>query len=161
MKARVLRMATLGLIVLFFGSSVKLLAQTEQEGTEKQKKQRENNYFNIPNLTDEQKEEIDKLQADYQKVFLSQRKQLEEKNTRLKSLITTEKADMEEINKVIEEIGEINVQVMKDQTVYKLAIRALLTAEQKVEFDKVITAGKKKKKRKGQGQRQDRPQNQN
>lgn len=89
----------------------------------------------IPDLTEEQEEQLQKIRIEHLKVMLPLRNQLAEKEARLRTLSTADDVDMKKINQTIEEIGEIRVQMMKQRAVHQQEIRKLLTEKQRVFFD--------------------------
>ncbi|MDR1054262.1 MAG: Spy/CpxP family protein refolding chaperone [Prevotellaceae bacterium] len=96
---------------------------------------RENNTMGISNLTDDQKAKIKAICLSEQKRSLQFCNQMGEKRARLRSLETAYKADIKEINKVIDEIVKFQADIMKLKADSKQKIRDLLTDEQRVEFD--------------------------
>jgi Spy/CpxP family protein refolding chaperone len=86
------------------------------------------------NLSDEQKNDVEKLQLDFQKATLSMRNKIREKNAQLNTMVT-EGADKKEIDKVIDEIGDLRTGIHKSMIDTHLKIRDLLNDEQKVKFD--------------------------
>jgi Spy/CpxP family protein refolding chaperone len=95
---------------------------------------------NIPDLTEAQQKKIDELKLVHQKNMLQYKNELAEKDAHLQTLRTADKADMNAINKTIDEIGAIKVQMMKEKENHRQQVRAQLTDEQKVQFD--ISQGK-------------------
>lgn len=89
----------------------------------------------IPDLTDQQKEQIKDIMLTTRQAVLPLQNQMREKAARLKTLRTAEKVDMEAVNSVIEEIGDIRTQIMKTRVASEQEIRELLTEEQRVIFD--------------------------
>lgn len=90
---------------------------------------------NIPDLTDEQKTKIEKMKMTHMKDMMQLKNQMAEKKAHKKTLMTADKVDMVEINKAIDEIGAINVTIMKKEAEHIQAVRALLTDEQRTYFD--------------------------
>ena len=91
----------------------------------------------IPGLTDKQKEQIENARTEHLRKIQPMRNMLREKKARLHSLETVENADMAEINKTVEEIGDIRTRLQKERAAHRQAIRDLLTTNQKVHFDNV------------------------
>lgn len=89
----------------------------------------------IPNLTEEQQKKIDALKLDHQKKMIEIKNQIEEKRARLVTVTTGDKINKEEAYKLIEEIAALKVIRDKYKLDHQLAVRALLTEEQKVWFD--------------------------
>jgi Spy/CpxP family protein refolding chaperone len=92
-------------------------------------------HLNLPNLTDEQKEQIAKLRTENMKAMLDSRNQIQEKMARLHTLQTADKPDMNAINSVIDEIAELKATMAKTRAAHRQKIRSLLTDEQRVIFD--------------------------
>ena len=63
------------------------------------------------------------------------RNQLGEKKARLRTLTTADKVNMTEVNKVIDDIGAMQTQLMKLKEQRRQEIRKLLNDEQRVMFD--------------------------
>jgi Spy/CpxP family protein refolding chaperone len=63
------------------------------------------------------------------------RNELGEANARQKTLTTAEKPDLNAINKNIEKIGALKVEMAKIQAKHRLEMRAQLTDEQRLKFD--------------------------
>lgn len=89
----------------------------------------------VPDLTDEQKEQIKELEISHMKETLSLRNQLGEKEARLRTLSTDGNVDMNSIFELIEEIGDLKTQMMKQQAALHQGIRKILTDDQRVFFD--------------------------
>ncbi len=90
---------------------------------------------NIPDLTEVQQKKIDELRLTHQKNMLEFRNQMAVKRAQLNTLTTADKADMNAINKTIDEIGALKTQMMKASENHRQQVRAELTASQKVQFD--------------------------
>lgn len=89
----------------------------------------------IPDITDSQKEEMKSLHVDHMKMIQSLQNEIGEKQARLRTLQTADKVNMSEINRVIEDIGQIRTEMMKLKAAQYQEIRSLLTDEQRVFFD--------------------------
>jgi len=90
---------------------------------------------NIPDLTEEQQKKIDELKVGHQKSMLKNRNLMQEKKAKLNTLRTADKADMNSMNNMIDEIGSLHTQMMKDREAHRQAVRGLLTEKQRVFFD--------------------------
>jgi Spy/CpxP family protein refolding chaperone len=84
--------------------------------------------------TDEQESEIEKLHLDFQKKSLSVRNKIREKNAQLNTLIS-EGADMNKVNQLVEEIGDLRTEVQKGMISTHMKVRNLLSDDQKVKYD--------------------------
>jgi len=89
----------------------------------------------IPDLTEEQKEQIKGLRVELMEDLITMKNKLGEKTAKLRTLQTATKANMSEINKVIENIGDLRTDIMKLKAACHQEIRSLLTDEQRVFFD--------------------------
>lgn len=89
----------------------------------------------IPNLTDKQYAEIRDLRTDHLRDMTNYRNKLREKNARLRTLSAMDNADMKEVDKLIEEIGELKTEMRKAGFRHRQSVRTLLTDEQKVYFN--------------------------
>lgn len=86
-------------------------------------------------LTDAQKEQIEKFQTEHTKKVLPLRNELGELRAELRTLSTVDKVNMNDINKKIDEIGKVQTELMKERAAHRQQIRSLLTDEQRVKFD--------------------------
>ncbi len=89
----------------------------------------------IPDLTEEQTEQMKELRVEHMKAVQPLRNQIGEKRARLRTLSTSDKVDMAGINRVIEDIGKMRTQMMKERAQHRQDVRELLTEEQRVIFD--------------------------
>ena len=130
------------LLVVCIGVSTVLFAQPrEREGKRPFRAER----FEKPggqqgpahglNLTDEQKEAFKQSMLELQKQLQPLRNQLGEAEAHQRTLMTAEKPDLKDINKNIEKIGEIKVEMGKLQAKHRLEMRAKLSDEQRLKFD--------------------------
>ena len=87
------------------------------------------------NLTDAQKEAFKQSMLATHKLLQPLRNELGEAEAHQRTLTTAEKADFGAINKNIEKIGAIKIEMAKILTKSRLDIRAQLTEEQKIKFD--------------------------
>jgi Spy/CpxP family protein refolding chaperone len=118
--------------ILFLGSN-QIMAQ---KGRNMQNCQKGPGYqCNIPDLTEAQQKKIDELKLGHQKNMIQYKNELAEKDAHLQTLRTADKSDMNAINKTIDEIGAIKVQMMKEKENHRQQVRAQLTDAQKVQFD--------------------------
>ena len=89
----------------------------------------------IPDITEDQKEQIKEFRTDHMKEVLPLRNQVGEKEAHLKSLSTADKVDMAKINKTIEEIGNLKITIAKNRAAHKQKIRNVLNEDQRIVFD--------------------------
>lgn len=94
-------------------------------------------YFcdNIPNLTTDQQTKIEKQRTAQWKEMQNYRNQLAEKRTRLQTLRSADNADMNAINKTIDEMSAIQTSMRKNREQHLQDVRNLLTDDQRVYFD--------------------------
>ena len=89
----------------------------------------------IKGLTDDQKLKMEKMETSHQKELLQLRNQKCEKESHLKTLEFSDNADLGAINKTIDEIGALKVDMMKKCAAHKQEVRKILTDEQRLQFD--------------------------
>jgi Spy/CpxP family protein refolding chaperone len=89
----------------------------------------------IPDLTDVQKEQMQNLHLELLKAMKPLQNEIREKEAHLQTLQVADKVNMSEINKVIENIGQLRTKIMKLNAAHHQEIRSLLTEEQRVFFD--------------------------
>jgi Spy/CpxP family protein refolding chaperone len=87
------------------------------------------------NLTEEQRKSFKEGMIALQKQLQPLRNQIGEAEAHQKTLTTAEKPDLGAINKNIEKIGDLRVQMAKIQAKQRLEMRAQLTDEQRLKFD--------------------------
>ncbi|MEI6694812.1 MAG: hypothetical protein WCO13_01985 [Bacteroidota bacterium] len=90
----------------------------------------------IPNLTKEQSESIHKLQINVAQAKFPLENNVKEKEARLHTISTVKVPDMQAIEKQIDEIAAVKVQLAKLQAAHDQDIRKLLDDEQRLIFDK-------------------------
>lgn len=98
-------------------------------------------HMNLPNLTDEQKDQMAKLRTGNMKVMLDFRNKIQEKMARLHTLQTADKPDMSAINSTIDDIFALRAEMAKKQAAHHQKVRSLLTDEQRVIFDSMPMRG--------------------
>jgi Spy/CpxP family protein refolding chaperone len=89
----------------------------------------------ISGLTEQQQGQIKAQRLEHMKALKTLRNELGEKKARLRTLTTSDKVNMTEVNKVIDEIGRLQTQMMKLRAQHHQSIRELLTDEQRTYFD--------------------------
>lgn len=100
--------------------------------------------FTMPteSLDEKQREEIENIRVEQLKERLQTSNLLREKRVKLKELQTVNTPDMDEINKVIDEMAVLQAQEMKAQAASRQQIRNLLTEKQRVYYDMPIAANR-------------------
>ncbi|HBL77500.1 MAG: hypothetical protein A2W90_10385 [Bacteroidetes bacterium GWF2_42_66] len=131
MKAKVL------ILVVFMGLTTVLAAQPKENGQKKSFRgtEREIRTENRLNLTDAQKEVFKQSMLEVQKQLQPIRNELGEAEAHQKTLTTAEKPDMAAINKNIEKIGALKVEMAKIQAKHRIEMRSQLTEEQRLKMD--------------------------
>jgi len=138
MKAKILS------IVLLMGLSVAVFAQRTDNGPKNSKRGQDRTLMMQDerrgsgdglNLTDAQKNAFKESRLAIQKQLQPLRNELGEAKAHQKTLVTAEKPDVSAINKNIEKIGDLKVEMAKIQAKHHLEMRAQLTDEQKLMFD--------------------------
>ena len=89
----------------------------------------------LPDLTDDQVAKIKALRLEMLKQLNPIKAKMREKQAHLQSLSIAEKPDMAAINKTIDEIGALKIQMMKIHAKFRQDMRTLLTEDQRVIFD--------------------------
>ena len=89
----------------------------------------------IGSLDDKQREDINKIRTEQVKERTQTNNLLKEKRAKLEQLQTADKADMIEINKIIDEIAALQAKEMKSQADSRQKIRNLLSEEQRTYYD--------------------------
>lgn len=89
----------------------------------------------IPGLSEEQHEQIKALKVEHMQSMQTMRNEFGEHKARLRTLTTKSKVNMTEVNRVIDQIGALRTQMMKQRVAHQQSIRELLTDEQRVFFD--------------------------
>jgi Spy/CpxP family protein refolding chaperone len=87
-------------------------------------------------LTDEQRKKVDAMDLETEKALLPLRGQIDVRNAELKQLMLADKPDAAAVEKKIDEIGALRTQIEKKRVLQQLAVRGLLTPEQRVDFDR-------------------------
>lgn len=148
MKTKIILKTTL-VAVLLIGMTEAIVAQQRpdrdmrKERIEKMREMRhERGLPRLPDLTEDQKEQIKEIMLTTRQEVLPLQNQMREKTARLRTLRTAEEVNMDAINTVVEEIGDIRTDIMKKRLASEQAIRELLTDEQHVIFDSRSMRGK-------------------
>jgi Spy/CpxP family protein refolding chaperone len=131
-------LATLFVFLVFFSVSSAFSQHGQMNGS----KNGQGYKQNIPDLTEEQQKKIDEFAITHQKKMLQFKNQINEKDAALNTLRTADKADMNAINKTIDEMGAIKIQMMKERENHHQQVRAILTDKQRVIFDSHQGMGK-------------------
>ena len=92
--------------------------------------------MHLPGLTDAQKESLKNIHLEMAKEAKPIQGKLMECRVQLHNLSTADSVDMNAVNSKIDEIGRLMVDLMKRHEAGRQKIRALLTEEQRLIFDK-------------------------
>lgn len=92
-------------------------------------------HLQLPNLTDQQKEQIKSIMLKNREAMIPLRNQMREKAAHLRTLSTAKNVDRKAAESVIDEIGNLRTQMMRKRFETHQQIRALLTDEQRVWLD--------------------------
>lgn len=90
---------------------------------------------NIPNLTEEQSQQITELRTAHLKQMQTYRDQIDINRVQYRALMRGDRADMGAIDANIDERSSIRSLMEKQQAQHQQAIRSILTEEQRVWFD--------------------------
>jgi Spy/CpxP family protein refolding chaperone len=128
------------LTLLFVGFSQVILAQGNPDRPRMNERMMQMHqdgmpHMRIPDLTDEQKEQIKSIMLKTQEEMIPLKNQLGEKRARLRTLSTGDNVDVEAAESVIEEIGSLRTEIMKKHFAVRQEVRALLTDYQRVWMD--------------------------
>jgi Spy/CpxP family protein refolding chaperone len=90
----------------------------------------------LPDLTEDQQKQIDKLKLDLEKAVLPLETQLGVKAAELKALVVADNPNAGAVNAKLDDIGALRTQIHKKRVANRLEVRKLLTPEQRVAFDR-------------------------
>lgn len=94
----------------------------------------------IPNLSDEQKGKLEKLHAEHQKMMVAAKADMEKQALEMKGLMK-DPVDVKKVEAKIDEMAMMKAGMQKKCLAHRLAVRALLTVEQKAKFDEMGCCG--------------------
>jgi len=156
------------MLVVLLSLSAAVMAQSADNGSRKSSRthdremrldDEERGPKNGLNLTDEQKEAMKQSMMAAQKQLQPLRNELGELKARQKTLMTAQEPDTDAINKNIEKMGAVKVEIEKIQAKQRLEMRAQMTDEQRMKLD--FHKDRMKRQRESKGMRQDRGRQQN
>lgn len=93
--------------------------------------------MNIPDITEDQKTELQALRLDQQKASLDYRNQMGEIRARQRTLMSETTIDEKAMGKLIDEKTALMNQHLKDGVAHKAAVKEILTEEQQVYLNKM------------------------
>lgn len=130
------------MLILMMSISAILFAQQEEivvkkvQGKQMKSQMKEHRGpFQELNLTDAQKQSFKAGMIATQKKLQPLKNELGEAEAHQKTLVTSEKPDLAAINKNIEQIGALRIEMAKIQTKNRMEMRAQLNEEQRLKFD--------------------------
>lgn len=98
-------------------------------------------------LTEDQEAKMETIRLDGKKAVLPFQNQLREKKAKMRTLSTGDTYDVKELNKLADEIADLQASVHKINILKKGEMRELLTEDQKVIFDTMPTRAEQTRKR--------------
>lgn len=90
---------------------------------------------NLPDLTEAQQQQMEKLRTEHQKTMLAHHNQMGELQAKLRTLETADKADQNAIDATIDQMGKMRTDMQKKNAAHRQAIRSLLDEKQRLAFD--------------------------
>ena len=91
--------------------------------------------LSLPDLTDKQKEQIKEQMYETRQQVMPLQNQVREKRARLQTLRTSEKVDMTAIEKIVDEMADLQAEITKQRLISEQEIRQVLTDEQRLIFN--------------------------
>ena len=93
----------------------------------------------IPNLTDEQKEQLNSLRVEHYKEMKPMKAEMAELKAREHTLMSQEVVDVKSVNKLIDEQTSLMNKIQKKNLNHRLAVREILSDEQLMMLDRMRT----------------------
>jgi Spy/CpxP family protein refolding chaperone len=94
-------------------------------------KREEGSHHRGMNLSEDQQKKIEEIHSRTHKETVVIKNQIAEKKAHLRTLMSMEKPDMNDINKTVDEMQALKSEVMKKELAAKIETRNLLTEEQR------------------------------
>jgi Spy/CpxP family protein refolding chaperone len=91
--------------------------------------------LNLPDLTDDQKEKIKKVDLKQMESMTPLRNQIREKRVRMTTILTTMPVDSKAADQLADEIGKVAASILKAQIRHDQELRNLLNPDQQIIFD--------------------------
>jgi len=91
--------------------------------------------LDLPDLTNEQKEKIKKIDLQQMGAITPLRNQMREKRVRMTTILTTMPVDMKAADQIADEIGKIVTSILKVHIRHDQELRNLLSPDQQIIFD--------------------------
>ncbi len=89
----------------------------------------------VMNFTAEQQEQLKPLKIEQMKTMTQFRNELGEFKAKMKTLISADDVNLKDVDKLLDEMGEVKLSMAKSRLAHKQSVRAILTDEQKVMMD--------------------------
>ncbi len=89
----------------------------------------------MKDMTQEQKDQLKALRLEEMKAMTHYKNKLAEYQARLKTLTTSDDVNLKDVDKVIDQMSKIKLDMAKEKLKHRLDVRNILTDEQKVRFD--------------------------
>ena len=129
------KVAVLAIVVLMIGGT-NLFAQRGRNYSNQGKGYNQNRICQrIPDLTDDQITKIEALRVVHLKEITGHRNEMNVLRAKKQALMTSDNADMKEINAVIDQMSTLRTKQMKTSAKHQQDVRSQLTDTQKVYFD--------------------------
>ena len=140
MKSKILGIVVIAVVLISTSALAQNQVQKPNFGNRGERQVRQNRAMNpriqrMNFFTEEQQEAIKKIRLETAKETKPLRNKLGEMEAHQNTLATADKADMKAIDKNIEDIGEVKIEIAKIQAKERQDIRSLLTEEQLLRFD--------------------------
>jgi len=128
------------LLFMFSVGSLSALAQTEPNDADHEKDRKEckkghEKHTDIPNLTEDQKTQIEAIRGEFKTENQTTMRELKSKQQELRQLTSADSVNIEAVDSLIDEIGTLKTSIMKSKTNMDLEVRNLLTEDQRTYFD--------------------------
>ncbi len=122
-------------ILLVTSFSFSAYGQRAERNFDKREFKERHAGLNLPDLTEEQTEQIKALRTSMKKEMIKTQNEVGELNAKLRTLETADKPNMNKINSTIDQISVIKTDMAKKKAAHQQDIRSILTQEQRVVFD--------------------------
>ena len=132
---RIKKVTVLAMALLMFAGS-NMYAQRGRNYSNQGQDFNQNQFCQrIPDLTEEQQTKIEAIRLKHMKEMNTFRNQKNELQAKKHTLMTSDNANSNEINSVIDQMTNLQNKMLKTSAKHRQDVRSLLTDEQKVYFD--------------------------
>jgi len=146
MKTGNLKISLILLVIWFTLSGSHLFAQTDMKDKKETKHKDKHNPppppplfdvppLNVPDLTPEQHEKLKAADLKHLEIISPLKAQIVEKKAKLVVLLIDKTFDSKQVNSVVDEIGKLKTEILKQQIIHDQELRGILTPAQKIYFD--------------------------